>query len=193
MFFTCSLAAAQFSGQLSTAETVLKGNSIGSGFVSVYEDGFGVLGQYRTGIGGYGDLGGKLGLIDYDPGDQTGVLIGIDYKYQIMEVRIEDPIDMSVGGMMDLSLLEDFKTISFGAFLVGSRPIPMRSGRNIIPYGRLILRIDRTDPDIGPSDSDFNIGLNAGGKLEVSGSTNVFLELQLDEQTALYLGVTFGL
>jgi hypothetical protein len=193
VFVTCSLATAQFSGQLSTAETVVKGTSFASGFVAVYEDGFGVLGQYRAGIGGYSDLGGKIGLIDFDPGDQTGFLIGLDYKYQIMEVRIEDPIDMSLGGMMDLSIFEDFKILSFGGFLAGSHPIPMRSGRNITPYGRLILRFDRSDPDFGESDTDFNIGLNAGGKLEVSGSTSVFLELQLDEQTALYLGVNFGL
>ena len=138
-------------------------------------------------------MGGKLGLIDYDPGNQTGFLVGLDYKYQIMEVRIEDPVDMSLGGMMDLSIFEHFKVFSFGGFVVGSHPLVMRSGRRIIPYGRLILRFDRTNPDGGSSNTDFNIGLNAGGKLEVSGSTSVFLELQLDEQTALYLGVNFGL
>jgi hypothetical protein len=188
-----SIASAQYSGQLSTAETALKGTSTGSGFVSVYEDGFGVLGQYRIGFGGYSDIGAKAAIIDYDNPDQTGFLIGVDYKYQIMEVRIEDPIDMSIGGMFDMALFENFNLLSFGGFIVGSHPLEMTSGRRITPYGRLILRIDRFDPDLGPSDSDFNIGLNAGADLELTTATHVSMEFQLDEQTALYMGVTFGL
>lgn len=188
-----SVATAQFSGQLSTAETVIKGTSVGSGFVSVYEDGFGVLGQYRLGFGGYSDFGAKAALIDYDKPDQTGFMVGLDYKYQMMEVRIQDPLDMSVGGMFDLALFENFNMLSFGGFLVGSSPLEMSSGKKITPYGRLILRIDRVDPDVGSSDSDFNIGLNVGGDLELTTSTHVLMELQLDEQTALYMGVSFGL
>ena len=190
---TFSIATAQFSGQLSTAETVIKGSSIGSGFVSVYEDGFGVLGQYRLGFGGYSDFGFKAAIIDHDRPDQTGFMIGADYKYQMMEVRIQDPIDMSIGGMADLALFENFNTLSFGGFLVGSSPLSMSSGRKLTPYGRIILRIDRFDSDAGPSDSDFNIGLNAGADLELTTSTHVLMELQLDEQTALYMGVSFGL
>lgn len=185
-------AAAQYSGQLSTAETVLKGNSFGSGFVAVYDDGFGVIGQYRTGVGGYSDFGGKIGIIDLDKGG-SGFLLGVDYKYQIMEVRIQDPIDMSVGGMFDFAAFDNVNILSFGGFLVGSYPIEMKSGRKITPYGRLILRIDRANPDNGNSDTDFNIGLNAGGMLELSSATNAYIELQLDNQTAFFMGVNFGL
>ena len=191
---TFSTALAQYSGQLSTAETVLKGTSVGSGFVAVYEDGFGVIGQYRVGFGGYSDIGGKAGIIDYDKGDQTGFFVGVDYKYQIMEVRIQDPIDMSIGGLVDFAHFEHFNLLSFGGFMTGSYPFEMDSGRKIAPYGRLILRIDREDPDYFDSDTDFNIGLNAGGALELSSSTSAYAELQLDNiQTAFFMGVSFGL
>ena len=191
---TFSTALAQYSGQLSTAETVLKGTSVGSGFVAVYEDGFGVIGQYRVGFGGYSDIGGKAGIIDYDKGDQTGFFVGVDYKYQIMEVRIQDPIDMSIGGLVDFAHFEHFNLLSLGGFLTGSYPFEMDSGRKIAPYGRLILRIDREDPDYFDSDTDFNIGLNAGGALELSSSTSAYAELQLDNiQTAFFMGVSFGL
>jgi hypothetical protein len=193
---TFSTALAQFSGQLSTAETVIKGNSVGSGFVSVYEDGFGVVGQYRIGFGGYSDIGGKIGIIDYEKAnvDQTGFFVGIDYKYQIMEVRIQDPIDLSLGGMFDFAHFEYFSLLSFGGYLAGSHPIEMRNGRHITPYGRLILRLDREDPDLGDSDTDFNIGLNFGGALELSSSTSAYAEFQLDNiQVAFFMGVSFGL
>jgi len=189
---TFSIALAQYSGQLSTAETVLKGTSEGSGFVAIYEDGFGVIGQYRAGFGGYSDLGGKAGIIDYEEG-QTGFFAGLDYKYQIMEVRIQDPIDMSIGGMVDFALFDKFNILSFGGYLVGSRPLELSSGRKITPYGRLILRIDRADHDIAGEDTDFNIGISAGGALELSSSTKALLELQLDEEVALFMGVSFGL
>jgi len=189
-----SSALAQYSGQLSTAETVLKGTSVGSGFVAVYEDGFGVIGQYRIGFGGYSDIGGKAGIVDYDKGDQTGFFVGIDYKYQIMEVRIQDPLDMSIGGLLDFAHFEHFSLLSIGGFLSGSYPIEMSSGKKITPYGRLILRIDREDPDNFDPDTDFNIGLNVGGKLEISTSASAYAELQLDNiQTAFFMGVSFGL
>ncbi|UCC80736.1 MAG: hypothetical protein JSW64_05095 [Candidatus Zixiibacteriota bacterium] len=191
---TFSFALAQYSGQLSTAETALKGTSVGSGFVAVYEDGFGVIGQYRVGFGGYSDIGGKAGIIDYDVGDQTGFFVGMDYKYQIMEVRIQDPIDMSLGALFDFAHFEHFALLSFGGYLVGSHPYEMSSGRKITPYGRLILRIDREDPDNLDPDSDFNIGLNAGCALELSSSTSAYAELQLDNiQTAFIMGISFGL
>ncbi|UCE67871.1 MAG: hypothetical protein JSU85_07660 [Candidatus Zixiibacteriota bacterium] len=191
---TFSITLAQYSGQLSIAETVLKGTSIGSGFVAVYEDGFGVIGQYRVGFGGYSDIGGKAGIVDYDKGDQTGFFMGVDYKYQIMEVRIQDPVDMSIGGLVDFAHFEHFSLLSFGGFLAGSHPYRMSSGRKITPYGRLILRIDREDPDNFDPDTDFNIGLNFGGALELSSSTNAHAEFQLDNiQTAFFMGVSFGL
>jgi len=193
---TFSTAFAQFSGQLSTAETVIKGTSLGSGFVSVYEDGFGVIGQYRIGFGGYSDIGGKIGLIDYEKGiiDQTGFLVSLDYKYQIMEVRIQDPIDMSLGGLVDFTHFEYSNLLSFGGYLAGSHPVEMNNGKNLTPYGRLILRLDREDPDNGDSDTDFNIGLNFGAALELSSTTTAYAEFQLDNiQVAFFMGVSFGL
>jgi hypothetical protein len=111
-----------------------------------------------------------------------------------MEVRIQDPIDMSIGGLLDFAHFEHFSLLSIGGFLAGSYPIEMKSGRNVTPYGRLILRIDREDPDNVDPDTDFNIGLNIGGKLELSSSTSAYAELQLDNiQTAFFMGASFGL
>ena len=131
--------------------------------------------------------------MDFDQGS-TGIFLGIDYKYQIMEVRIQDPLDMSIGGMFDLAFLDNVNIMSFGGFLVGSYPVAMNSGKDITPYGRLLLRLDRINPDAGNSDTDFNIGINGGAALDLSSSSTVFAEIQLDNvETALFMGVSFGL
>jgi len=186
------MAYGQFSGYLSTAETVLKGTSTGSAFVGIYEDGYGVVAQYRRGVGGYTDMGIKLGLVDYDGGG-SGFLASLDSKYQIMEVRIQDPLDLSVGGKIEIDVFENVNILSFGGFLTGSYPVAMKSGRALIPYGMLILRIDRSDPDHGDGDSEFNIGLNVGSALELSSSSKAYAEIQLDNEVAFYMGVEFGL
>ncbi len=191
-----SPAAAQYSAQLSAAETVVKGSSRGAGFIAIYEDALGALGEYRTGFGGYSDLGAKVAIIDLDAksaaGD-VGLMLGLDTKYQVMELRIQDPMDLSIGGMTEISLFSHVTNISFGGFVIGSYPIALNSGRHITPFGRVIMRIDRTDPDFGTADSDFNIGLNIGGSLELSSSTKAIAEIQLDNQSAFMMGVQFGL
>ncbi len=80
-------AAAQYAAQLSTAGTVLKGSAKGGGFVGIYDGAFGISGQYRYGIGGYSDIGGKLGIIDLDSKSKDGDLglfIALDSKFQIL-------------------------------------------------------------------------------------------------------------
>lgn len=189
-------ATAQYAAQLSAAGTVLKGSSTGGGFVGIYDGAFGILGQYRYGIGGYTDIGGKLGIIDLDSGSREGDLgffIGADSKYQIMEVRIMDPIDLSLGGAFELALFDHFNSLIIGGFAVGSYPVTLRSGRVLSPYGRLIMGFNRTDFR-GRSDTEFDLGLNMGVIMELSSSTRALAEIQIDDNTAAFLmGLEFGL
>lgn len=189
-------ATAQYAAQLSAAGTVLKGSATGGGFVGIYDGAFGILGQYRYGIGGYTDIGGKLGIIDLDSDSKEGDLglfIAIDPKYQIMEVRIMDPIDLSLGGAFELALFDHFNSLIFGGFAVGSYPVTLRSGRVLSPYGRLIIGFNRTD-NRGHSDTEFDLGLNMGVIMELSSSTRALAEIQIDDNTAAFLmGLEFGL
>lgn len=190
-------ATAQYAAQLSAAGTVLKGSAVGGGFVGIYDGAFGVLGQYRYGIGGYTDVGGKLGIIDLDSGSREGDLgffIAVDSKYQIMEVRIMDPIDLSLGGAFELALFDHFNSFVIGGFAVGSYPVTLRSGRVLSPYGRLIMGFNRTDSNWGRSDTEFDLGLNMGVIMELSSTTHALAEIQIDDNTAAFLmGLEFGL
>ena len=190
-------ATAQYAAQLSAAGTVLKGSSTGGGFVGIYDGAFGVSGQYRYGIGGYSDIGGKLGIIDLDSGSREGDLglfIAVDSKYQVMEVRIMDPIDLSLGGAFELALFDHFNSLIIGGFAVGSYPVTLKNGRILTPYGRLIMGFNRTNSNWGRSDTDFDLGLNMGVIMELSSSTRALAEIQIDDNAAAFLmGLEFGL
>ncbi len=189
-------ATAQYAAQLSTAGTVLKGSAAGGGFVGIYDGAFGVSGQYRYGIGGYSDIGGKLGIIDLDSNSEEGDLglfIAIDSKYQVMEVRIMDPIDLSLGGALELALFDHANNFIIGGFVVGSYPVTLKNGRVLSPYGRLIMGFNRADSRWA-SDTEFDLGLNMGVTMELSSSTNALAEFQIDDNTAAFLmGLEFGL
>jgi hypothetical protein len=190
-------ATAQYAAQLSDAGTVLKGSSIGGGYVGIYDGAFGILGQYRYGIGGYTDIGGKLGIIDLDSGSRegnVGFLMAIDSKYQVMEVRIMDPIDLSIGGTLEFSAFNHLKTFVVGGYAVGSYPVTLKNGRILSPYGRLIMGFNRGDPDWGASNTEFDLALNLGVSMELSSSTHALGEIQIDDDAAAFLmGLEFGL
>lgn len=194
-----SAAEAQYTAQLSPAVTVFKGKSVAGGYVGIYDGALGFLGQYRYGIGGYTDLGGKIGIIDLDSGSpegDVGFVISIDSKYQVMEVRIMDPFDLSLGGEFEMSVFDHVNNLNFGGYAVGSYPISLNSGRLLSPYGRLILGVERTNPDWpgSRSDSDFRLSLNMGATMELSTSTRAYAELQLDNDVAAFLmGLDFGI
>jgi len=190
-------ATAQYAAQLSGAGTVLKGSSIGGGYVGIYDGAFGILGQYRYGVGGYTDIGVKLGIIDLDSDSREGDLgffLALDSKYQVMEVRIMDPIDLSIGGAFEFAAFDHFNSLILGGFALGSYPVVLKNGRVLSPYGRLIMGLNRTDPSWGRSDTEFDLGLNMGVTMELSSSTHALAELQIDDETAAFLmGLEFGL
>ena len=191
-----SAAYGQYSGQLSPAETVLKGYSQAGAYVAVYEKAFGVLGQYRRGVGGYTDFGAKLGFMDIDDGRDkggAGLMANFDIRYQVMEVRIEDPLDLSIGAAFEFLKVEHLTVFSVGGMGIGAYPIKLKNGRALTPYARLILRVERNDYDVGDADQDFDIGLNLGSTLELSASTRAVAEIQMDDKFGLFMGLEFGL
>jgi hypothetical protein len=193
-FLLTSSVFAQFSGQLSTAKTVPSGGSMLGVYAGIYEDAFGVLGQYRYGLGGYTDMGFKVGVLDLDDFLSNDVAIdaAFDLKYQVMEMRMRDPFDLSLGGTFEFLGFEDGTLISFGFAPIGSYPVTLKNGRILEPYGRLQLRVERVDIN-SYDDTDFEIGLNMGAAFELSSSTEAIGELQFDDEFGFIFGVNFEL
>jgi hypothetical protein len=160
-------------------------------YAAIYDEAIGLLGQYRYGIGGYTDIGFKLGLLDLDwRGNDAALDFAFDIKYQIMEMRMRDPFELSIDGEFEFLGAEDLNMFSFGFSPVGSYPIQLRNGRILEPYGRLQFRIERWDFD-GYDDTDFQLALNMGTAFELSKTTRAFGELQFEDEFAFYFGVNF--
>lgn len=200
LFLSVSVAQAQFTGQLSTARTLPVGQYDLGGYFGVYEDAFAFFGQFRGGAADHLDLGLKLGVISetggtHFPGDNTGVLLGGDLKYQLMNVRSKDPFDLSIGIGLEFSAVSHFNIFSFGANFIGSYDFELSEGRVISPYARLNLRGQREHIEfdrVSASDTDFKVGLNPGASLKVSNSLQIIGEFQFDSNFGFIGGLTYS-
>lgn len=184
------VATAQYSAVVNTAETVIKGESQAQAYFGIYDHVNALVGVYRYGIGGYTDAAVRFGFIDYSSrfGNNDGFVLAGDLKYQLMEVRIKDPLDLSVGGLFETVLGIGSGNFSLGGFVTGSHNIAINENKDIWPFGRLVLRLDRFG-----SNTDVNIGLNLGATYNLGERTYVSSELQFDNQFGFILGIVFGL
>jgi hypothetical protein len=190
-----SQADAQYSGQLSTASTTSEGASKVGVYAGIYDGAIGILGQYRYGVAAYTDIGFKLAILDLDRGivHDAGADFAFDLKYRVMEERLRDPFDLSIGGAAEFLTVKDLGVFSIGANAIGSYPFKLSNGRLLEPYGRLNLRAQHDNPSYGSSTTDFQIGLNMGAAFELSRNTRAFAEFQFDDPFAFYMGVDFDL
>ena len=186
-----SPARSQFTGQLSPAPTITKGTTQGAANVGLYDGAIGLMGHVRYGIGGYTDLGFRAGFVDFSEGrrDESGLLLGGDIKYQILELRIRDPFDLSIGGMTETMLGTPGDYFTLGGSVIGSYPVRLNSGKNLTPYGRLLLRITWWE---GGHD-DFDPAFTAGANLELNRTTSISAEFQFDDPFGFLVGINFGL
>jgi hypothetical protein len=194
-----SQAYAQYSGQLSTASTTAEGMSKTGVYAGIYDGAIGILGQYRYGVGAYTDIGFKVGLLSLNQGlnnnvgSDAGLNLAFDFKYRVMERRLRDPFDLSIGGVAEILAVNGFDMFSFGPSAVGSYPIQLHDNRTLEPYGRLILQLRQVSPDRRNDNPDFAILLNMGTAFELSKSIRAFTELQFNDPFAFFLGVDFDL
>lgn len=186
-------AAAQYSGFLASPRTMPNGSSKAGAYIGIYDHALGILGQYRYGVGGYTDIGLKLGVIDLDRnhGDNAGADVAFDLKYQLLERKMRDPIELSLGGVSEFFVVEDLNVFSLMFALSGSYPVALKNGRELEPYARLTMGAERTSD--GVDDTDFEIGFNMGANFELSSSVDALAEFQFDEPFTFFLGLNFDL
>jgi hypothetical protein len=190
-------ASAQFLGQLSTAQTLNRGESMLGAFS--------LFGQFRHGILTYLDSGFKLGMINLDPGygeDGTGVTFGGDVKYWFMERESDDPLDLSLGGGLEFLRITDYNLFTLGGNLIASYEFEYGQQKTVTPYGRLNLRWEResfkkiSHPVRGwekgkKVESDMDIALSLGADLKLSQDFNLVGELQIDDNVGFVAGVNY--
>ena len=188
VLFGFTVSFGQMTGQLGGAGTISKNTSQGLVNVGIYDQAIGLLGHYRYGIGGYTDATGKIGFLDFSDGNESGMILGGDVRYQVMEVRINDPIDLSVGGLFETMVFLPHNSFTMGAFVSGSHPLRLNSGKHLSPYGRLSFGMTWVN-----SKGDFDLGFNAGTSLEINNNTSVAAEFKFHDPFGFFIGMNFGL
>src|SRR3972149_1438673 len=190
-----SRAQAQFLGQLTDARVQDQGRSFMGGYVGIYDDNaFSAFGQYRYGFAPSVDGGFKLGFLD--AGSETGIAVAGDARFQLLHQKAADPLDLSLGGGVELFFGSNFSIFSIQFNGMVSQRYVSASGRGMTPYGRVQVRIERVGVDLGPpvgdvSDTEGEFGINAGGELEFAQGLSAVAELQLDSKVDF--GLIFGL
>lgn len=204
ILFSNTSASAQFLGQLTPAPTVNKGEALLGAYLGVYQRALCLLGQFRYGVLRYVDLGLKMGMIDYDPGDgksDAGLTVSADIKYWFMEQRTGDVLDVSVGGGTEHLKIPDHSIFSLGGNVVASYQIQYDQAKSVTPYGRLNLRWERetSSRSFGGSEnqkrrtqSDMGAALALGAELKLWPDLSLVGELQIDDNVGFIAGVNYS-
>lgn len=197
--------SAQFLGQLSTAQTLNKGETMLGAYLGVYEDAFSVFGQFRHGMVKYLDFGFKMGMLNLDPGygeGKTGLTFGGDVKYWFLERESNDPLDISLGGGMEFLKITDYSLFTLGGNIIASYEFEYGGEKSVSPYGRLNLRWERASfkrssrwmwgNERGDwTDDDMGVALSLGADLKLSQDFNLVGELQIDDNVGFIVGVNY--
>lgn len=191
-----SVSQAQFLGQVSTARTVSPGGSMVGGYIGFQDELIALFGQYRYGFAKYFDGGVKFGFIDYF--DETGLVLGGDLKYQILQDPFTAPLDLALSGSVEFAATDPVTVLSFGGNVIGSKDFKLNTGRTISPYGKINLRAERVEVDLPPpasgnaSDTDLEIGGYFGADFEVANSFHLLGEFVFDNEFGFIFGVNYS-
>lgn len=201
-----SNSSGTFLGQMRSAETSGMGSLNLMGNVGIFENARLVTGTVRYGIATPVDITGSLAIMDHDASDNVAIVLGGDLQWRLTHADLGAPLDIAIGAMVEyyslsISSRDNSSNVSLGFNFVGSRPVKLENGFDFTPYGRLNLRVDRsqskltseTFPDriTSSHDSKFNIGVNVGSIFPLSGKVNLVGELQIDDKLGFIAGINF--
>ncbi|MFH2054822.1 MAG: hypothetical protein ABIJ61_02580 [bacterium] len=186
---------AQLLGHLRPAETLGMGSLKLGTAMGVFEDAFTLTGRVQYGLASIVDLTVDVGLLDFENSDDPELLLGAGIQFQTLQYNLGNPLDMTFGFFteyyqLDVGPFSDYSDLALGLSVAASRPINFPSGLEVVPYGEANIRIDRVDRG-SRSDSDFNLGLNLGAALPLSGTTQFVAEAQLDDQFGVLVALNF--
>lgn len=202
---SASSASAQFLGQLSTAQTLNKQETMLGAYLGVYEDAFSLFGQFRYGLVRYLDFGFKMGMLNLDPGygeDNTGLIFGGDVKYWFLERESDDPLDLSLGGGTEFLKITDYSLFTLGGNVIASYEVEYGPQKSVTPYGRLNLRWEKASFKNSErwmwgtkkgdwTDNDMGVALSLGADLKLLRDLNLVGELQIDDNVGFAAGVNY--
>ncbi len=169
-------------GAMTTGRSLMKGSAlaglgIGIGLEDPRRNAF--VGSIHYGLYEYTEVSGRVGLTDAD--DVSLTFYG-DFKYQLLDggAELNDPLDLAFGGFgeyMD-------NVYQIGVHAIGSRLYSLKGMQTLEPYGRFNVRVEKFG-----SESNIEVGLQAGLRWGITRNISLFGELQLDGNDGLFLGL----
>jgi hypothetical protein len=202
--FSTFSASAQFLGQLSTAQTLNKGETMLGAYLGIYDDAFSVFGQIRHGMVRYLDFGFKGGMLNLNAGygeDNTGLVFGGDVKYWFMDREANDPLDLSLGGGMEFLKITDYSLFSLGGNAIASYEFEYGRQKSVTPYGRLNLRWERASfkrslrlwgwEEGHWTHDEMDVALSLGADLKLSPDFSIIGELEIEDNVGFVAGVNY--
>jgi len=178
-------------GSFSTARTLGMGHGnfgVGLGLA----DNTSFIGSFTYGLSANTDGRLKIALVDNDRID-TQLGIGADFKYQLMSLKgvSNGPFDMALGAFSEYYNMDYYTVFLLGGQLIGSYPLQLSNNQKITPYGRFNARLEYLSFDNPMSDSQSNleVGLNAGIKWYATDILNFYGEFQIDGNDGVFFGL----
>ena len=182
-------------GTLSTAKAVGQGGGDFGAGVGLGDNTTAFFGKFDYGVSQYGTLGLQMGIVDPDDGGESKLSFGMNLAYQLWgmdEPDINRPFDMDIGGFLQLYPGDGFDIMHLGGFITGSHPYTMKNGSILSPYARFNVRNEKIDVDNRDSKSSLKFGLNMGVAWDMTSTTTLYGELQLDGNDGFFFGFDFN-
>ncbi|NOY87972.1 MAG: hypothetical protein GXO93_01105 [FCB group bacterium] len=178
-------------GSFSTARTLGMGQGtfgLGLGLA----DNTSFIASFTYGLSANTDGRLKIALVDNDI-INTQLGVGADFKYQLISVKgvNNGPFDMALGAFSEYYNMDYYTVFLLGGQLIGSYPLQLSNHQRITPYGRFNARLEYLsfDDPMLDSQSNLEVGLNAGVKWNVSEVLNFYGEFQIDGNDGVFFGL----
>lgn len=142
--------------------------------------------EVRYGLGAMMEVGIKFGATSasIDSSETVGVLVGADFKYQIIKETEGVPIDLAVDLGLDNTIIHNNNATVTTFSTIVSKGFPLTDrGYKFIPYGGLEMAVLR-----GSLPDDNNTSMNVFGGLEWKLSQKFMLLLELKAASSLMGG-----
>lgn len=160
------------------------------------------LGYARFNAADVADFGVEVLLDRYDPGGVAGdgwrFGAAADFRYAIIPTRTQLPFDLCVDGGIGFQSGDNVTNIDIPAGAVISRPLELRDGRILVPYGGVYLVYTHVSVDVpagvpDASDDDLDVELRLGASIELGAGLSAFANVHLGHGDRFYAGVNASL
>jgi hypothetical protein len=163
------------------------------------DDLFRMLGYGRFNVSEVSDLGIEIVVDNTDVlgGDVWRGGLAADFKYAIVPKETTMPFDLSVDAGLGYEWGGSMNNFEIPIGGMVSRPLELRGGGVIVPYGGVYILIRYTSIDLpagvpgDDDDWDVDVELRGGTGYRINQASMAFATLHLGAGTKFYLGVNF--